>query len=117
MLKTVSQDSGGSNRGLGIAENILRRMYLDYRSRQITGLLIYLSQDEVYRKVGRRFVSGAARGRLTYDGLVELTTDWLNGWVPLPPFHVWLEDYQANPLPYESYFLGLWRAAEEPERN
>lgn len=96
---------------LSFTDSVLRRKYLDYRSRQLAGFFVYVSADDLHGLARRRLASRAGQGELTYGRLVEIAVEWLNNWVPLPPFHVWLEDYSANPLPYESYFLGLWRNA------
>lgn len=95
-------------------EEILRKKYLDYRSRQLAGFFVYIPVEDIYRIAQRRAEERDDRGEISYGRMVALATDWLDGWVPLPPFHVWAEDYRRNPLPYENYFLGLWKSEEEP---
>jgi hypothetical protein len=45
--------------------------------------------------------------------MVQSATDWLSQKVALPPFEVWLEDYQAHPESYAEYFIGLWKSEAE----
>lgn len=88
---------------------VLRAKYHDYCSAQLADLLLYLSPDEIYLLAER--ASRQDAGALEdpgYARMVRMATSWLAERVALPPFEVWLEDYQAHPEHYEEYFLGLW---------
>ena len=91
-------------------EGVLHSKYRDYRSGQLASFFVYMSPDDIYAIVQRSVEESGEAGEITYKRMVELATDWLDGWVPLPPFEVWVEDYRVNPSPYEEYFLGLWKS-------
>jgi hypothetical protein len=93
---------------------ILRAKYLDYSSAQMADLLLYLSPDEIYLLAQRAHREKGGGGDLSYVEMVQLATDWLARKVTLPPFEVWLTDYQAHPDRYEEYLLGLWEGEGEP---
>ena len=98
----------GSRTGEGA--EVLRAKYLDYCSAQLAELLLYLSPDEIFLLAQRstRDVGGSAD--VSYARMVQGATRWLSERVPLPPFDVWVADYQANPDRYEEYFMGLWES-------
>lgn len=87
---------------------VLRAKYLDYCSAQLADLLLYLSPDEIYLLAQRAHREKGGGGDLSYVDMVQLATDWLSSKVPLPPFAVWLQDYEEHPGLYEEYLLGLW---------
>ena len=96
---------------------ILRAKYLDYSSAQMADLLLYLSPDEIYLLAQRAHREKGGGGDLSYVEMVQLATDWLSRKVALPPFEVWLPDYQAHPDRYEEYLLGLWEGEAESRRR
>ena len=104
---------GGVERGSEEPVEVLHAKYLDYCSSQVADLLLYLTPDEIYLLAQRAYREDSGEGELSYEEMVRSATDWLSQKVALPPFEVWLEDYQAHPESYEEYFLGLWKS--EPE--
>ena len=92
---------------------VLRAKYLDYCSAQVADLLLYLSPDEIYLLAQRAYREEGGEGDLTYVEMVRNATDWLSRKVSLPPFDIWLEDYQAHPESYDEYFMGLWESEAE----
>ena len=94
---------------------VLRAKYLDYCSAQVADLLLYLSPDEIYLLAQRAHREQSGQGELSYVEMVRIATDWLSQKVALPPFDVWLTDYQAHPDRYEEYFMGLWESEVKKE--
>lgn len=92
---------------------VLRAKYLDYCSAQIADLLVYLSPDEIYLVAHRAHAEEGGAGDLGYGDMVRVATDWLSRRVALPPFDVWLDDYEQHPERYDAYLLGLWRSELE----
>lgn len=93
--------------------NLLRAKYHDYCSAQVADLLVYMSPDEIYLLAHRAFREEGGEGDISYVEMVRVATDWLSRRVALPPFEVWLEDYQAHPDSYEEYFMGLWESEKD----
>ena len=92
------------------SEEVLRAKYLDYCSAQVSDILLLLSPDEMYVLAQDAAASAELPGELSYDQIVQLATERLTEKLSLPPFHVWLEDYRANPGSYERHMLGLWES-------
>ena len=92
---------------------VLRAKYLDYCSAQVANLLLYLTPDEIYLLAQRAYREEREEGELSYVEMVQSATDWLSRKVALPPFEIWLEDYQAHPESYAEYFIGLWQSEAE----
>jgi len=93
---------------------VLHAKYLDYCSAQVADMLLYLSPDEIYLLAHRAHIEGGGEGELTYGEMVRIATDWLSERVSLPPFELWVEDYQAHPERYDEYLMGLWKTEGEP---
>jgi len=93
---------------------LLRAKYLDYCSAQIADLLVYLTPDEIYLIAHRVRPDAGAQVGLGYAEMVRVATDWLAHRVALPPFDVWIEDYNRHPAQYDEYLMGLWRTESEP---
>lgn len=87
---------------------LLRAKYLDYCSAQLADLLLYLSPDEIF--VVSEKISSSDPDSAGYDRMVKVATEWLADRVALPPFEVWLRDYQSHPEHYERYLMGLWES-------
>jgi hypothetical protein len=96
---------------------VLRAKYLDYCSAQVADLLLYLSPDEIYLLAQRAYREEGGEGDFSYVEMVRIATDWLSRRVALPPFDVWLIDYQNNPDSYEEYFMGLWETEINAEAD
>jgi len=90
--------------------HVLRAKYHDYCSAQVADLLVYMSPDEIYLLAHRALREEGGRGDISYAEMVRVATDWLAKRIALPPFEVWVEDYNAHPERYEEYFLGLWES-------
>ncbi|MEX2466108.1 MAG: hypothetical protein WD995_04315 [Gemmatimonadota bacterium] len=101
-------------RGLDEPLEVLRAKYLDYCSAQIADLLVYLSADEIYLIAHRAQAEGGGETSLGYAEMVRVATGWLARRVALPPFEVWVEDYEAHPRRYEEYLMGLWKSEADP---
>ena len=93
--------------------HVLRAKYHDYCSAQVADLLVYMSPDEIYLLAHRAYREEGGEGDISYAEMVRVATDWLSRRVALPPFEVWLEDYEANPDQYEEYLMGLWKSDVE----
>lgn len=103
--------------GLSPDLSVLRAKYLDYCSAQIADLIVLLSPDDIYVVAERatRESGGTYSGH--YGDAVRCATQWISDRLALPPFEVWIEDYQAHPQRYEDYLLGLWQGeAGRPTR-
>ena len=87
---------------------VLRAKYHAYCSAQVADLLVYMSPDEIYLLAHRAYREEGGEGEISYVEMVRVATDWLARRIALPPFDVWLKDYQENPDRYEEYFMGLW---------
>jgi hypothetical protein len=94
-------------------QEVLRAKYVDYCSAQVADLLLYLSPDEIYLLAQRAYREEGGDEELTYIQMVRIATDWLSHKISLPPFDMWLDDYQAHPERYEEYLLGLWESEAE----
>ena len=95
--------------------HVLRAKYHDYCSAQVADLLVYMSPDEIYLLAHRAHREEGGDDDISYIDMVRIATDWLSRRIALPPFEVWLEDYEAHPELYEEYFMGLWKSdAEKP---
>lgn len=92
------------------SEEVLRAKYLDYCSAQVSDILLLLSPDEMYVLAQDAAATAELPGELSYDEIVQLATQRLTDKLSLPPFHVWLEDYRANPDSYERHMIGLWES-------
>lgn len=91
------------------SEAILRAKYLDYCSAQLAHLLLFLTPDEIYLLAQQAsHEAGGRRAELSYVRMMEVATEWLSSRVPLPPFEIWLEDYEQHPERYEADLMGLW---------
>lgn len=89
---------------------ILRAKYHDYCSAQLADLLLYLSPDEIYLLAQKAARELGREGGDSYADTVALATEWLSSRAPLPPFEIWVEDYEAHPERYDTYFMGLWES-------
>ena len=96
--------------GSGEPIHVLRAKYHDYCSAQVADLLVYMSPDEIYLLAHRAYREEGGEGEISYAEMVRVATDWLSQRVALPPFEVWLEDYQKHPELYEEYLMGLWES-------
>lgn len=96
------------------SSDVLQSKYLDYCSAQVADLLLYLSPDEIYLLAQRAHREAGGSGELTYGGMVRMATGWLASKITLPPFDVWVTDYQKHPERYEQYMMGFWEEQEEP---
>ena len=95
-------------------EAVLRAKYLDYCSAQVADILLLLSPDEMFLLGQDAAREAGLSGDLGYQEIVDLATGRVSRKLALPPFEVWLEDYQADPSRYEEYLMGLWES-ELPE--
>jgi hypothetical protein len=91
-------------------EFVLRAKYLDYCSAQLADVLLLLSPDEMYVLAEDAAREAGLAGELGFDQIVSLATERVSRKLALPPFDVWLRDYQANPEGYEDYLMGLWES-------
>jgi len=94
----------------GDPELVLRAKYLDYCSAQVADVLLLLSPDEMYVLAEDAAREAGLSAELGYDQIVRLATERISKKLALPPFDVWLRDYQAYPERYEQYFMGLWES-------
>lgn len=94
----------------GDPELVLRAKYLDYCSAQVADVLLLLSPDEMYVLAEDAAREAGLSDELGYDQIVRLATERISQKLALPPFDVWLPDYQASPERYEQYFMGLWES-------
>ena len=97
-------------RAEGREGEVLRAKYLDYCSAQVADLLLFLSPDDIYLLAQRAARERGDPGEVSYMRMVQVATDWLSGQISLPPFEIWVEDYQTHPDRYEEYFMGLWES-------
>ena len=104
---------GAVERGSEEPLEVLRAKYLDYCSAQVADLLLYLPPDEIYLLAQRAYREESDDGELSYVEMVRSAPDWFSQKTALPPFEVWLEDYQAHPESYAEYFIGLWKSEAE----
>jgi len=107
----------GGKTGSDEPHNVLRAKYHDYCSAQVADLLVYMSPDEIYLLAHRAYRETGGEGDISYVEMVRVATDWLSRRIALPPFEVWLEDYQAHPERYEEYFMGLWESEAETSKD
>jgi len=94
-------------------EAVLKAKYLDYCSAQVADILLLLSPDEMYLLAQDAAREAGVGGELRYDQIVDLATGRVSRKLALPPFEVWVKDYQADPERYEEFFMGLWEAEVE----
>jgi hypothetical protein len=110
-LNVVAKDVPGRAMPVdGDSDFVLRAKYLDYCSAQLADVLLLLSPDEMYVLAEDAARDAGLSGELGYDQIVRLATERISRKLALPPFDVWLRDYQANPERYEQYLMGLWEA-------
>jgi len=102
-------------------EEILRAKYLDYCSAQVADILLLLSPDEMFVLAADAAREAGLGSDLPYQQIVELATERVARKLALPPYEVWVKDYQADPERYEDYLMGLWKSElsdldpEDPE--
>jgi len=104
----------GDTTNSGESLDVLRAKYHDYCSAQVADLLVYMSPDDIYVLAHRAYREEGREGAVSYSEMVRVATDWLARRIALPPFEVWLADYEAHPEKYEEYFMGLWESEAEP---
>jgi hypothetical protein len=92
---------------------VLRAKYLDYCSAQVADILLLLSPDEMFVLAQDAAREAGVVGELRYDQIVDLATGRVSRKLALPPFEVWVKDYQADPHRYEDYLMGLWETEVE----
>lgn len=95
------------------AEGILRAKYLDYCSAQVADILLLLSPDEMFVLAQDAAREAGMSDALGYEQIVDLATERVSRKLALPPFDVWVRDYEADPSRYEEYFMGLWESELE----
>ena len=54
---------------------------------------------------------------LGYEQIVTLGTGRVSRKLALPPFDVWVRDYEADPSRYEEYLMGFWESELEPAKD
>ena len=91
-------------------ESVLRAKYLDYCSAQVADILLLLTPDEMFVLAQDAAREAGVSGDLGYDRIVDLATGRVSRKMALPPFEVWVKDYQADPERYEEYLMGLWKS-------
>ena len=91
-------------------EAVLRAKYLDYCSAQVADILLLLSPDEMFVLAQDAAREAGVTGDLGYQEIVDLATGRVSRKLALPPFEVWVRDYQADPDRYEEYLMGLWES-------
>lgn len=91
-------------------EEVLRAKYHDYCSAQLADILLLLSPDEIYVLAQDAAREAGLSTDLGYDRIVQLATGRVSRKMALPPFEIWVEDYQANPDRYDRYLMGLWES-------
>jgi hypothetical protein len=89
-------------------EKVLRAKYLDYCSAQVADILLLLSPDEMYVLAQDAAREAGAVESFGYEQIVDLATERVSRKLALPPFEIWVRDYEADPSRYEEYFMGLW---------
>ena len=100
------------------SEEILRAKYLDFCSAQVADILLLLSPDEMFVLAQDAAREAGFSGELGYEQIVTLATERVSQKLALPPFHVWVRDYQENPDRYEQYLMGFWESENSsPERG
>ena len=97
------------------SEDVLRAKYLDFCSSQVADILLLLSPDEMFVLAQDAAREAGMTGELGYEKIVTLATERVSQKLALPPFDVWVRDYQENPERYEQYFMGFWEL-EDPLR-
>ena len=90
------------------SEAVLKAKYLDYCSAQVADILLLLSPDEMFVLAQDAAREAGVTGDLGYERIVDLATGRVSRKLALPPFEVWVRDYQADPDRYEEYLMGLW---------
>ena len=91
-------------------EAVLRAKYLDYCSAQVADILLLLSPDEMFVLAQDAAKDAGVSGDLGYDQMVHLATGRVSRKLALPPYEVWVRDYEADPSRYEEYLMGLWES-------
>jgi hypothetical protein len=97
------------------SEEVLRAKYLDFCSSQVADILLLLSPDEMFVLAQDAAREAGLSGELGYEKIVTLATERVSQKLALPPFDVWVRDYEENPERYEQYFMGFWEI-EDPIR-
>jgi len=91
-------------------EGVLRAKYLDYCSARVADILLLLSPDEMFVLAQDAAREAGVSGGMGYGEMVGLATGRVSRKLALPPFEVWIRDYEANPDRYEEYLMGLWES-------
>jgi len=112
----VSLEGDPPDAGVGNVESeeILRAKYFDYCSAQIADILLLLSPDEMYLLAQEAAREVGAPGEIGYGQIVKLATGRVSRKLALPPFEIWVQDYQLNPGRYDQSIIGLWESELPP---
>jgi hypothetical protein len=76
----------------------------------VADILLLLSPDEMFVLAQDAAREAGVTGDLGYQEIVDLATGRVSRKLALPPFEVWVRDYQADPDRYEEYLMGLWES-------
>jgi hypothetical protein len=98
------------NAGGSEPAKVLRAKYLDYCSAQVADILLLLTPDEMFVLAQDAAREAGLGDDLGYQQIVELATERVSRKLALPPFDVWVKDYQTDPARYEEYLMGLWKS-------
>jgi len=99
------------------SEEVLRAKYHDYCSAQVADILLLLSPDEMYVLAQDAARDAGITGDLGFDRIVTLATGRVSRKMALPPFDLWVTDYQAHPERYDQYLMGLWEEELSPNSD
>lgn len=91
------------------SEEILRAKYHDFCSAQVADILLLLSPDEMFVLAQDAAREAGHSGELGYEEIVTLATEKVSRKLDLPPFDVWVREYQENPEHFEQYLMGFWQ--------
>ncbi len=97
-------------------EDVLRAKYLDYCSAKVADTLLLLSPDEMFVLAQDAAREAGVSGDLSYTQIVDLATELVSRKLALPPFEVWVRDYEVDPSKYDEYLMGLWES-EVPDSS
>ena len=92
------------------SEGVLKAKYLDYCSAQVADILLLLSPDEMFVLAQDAARDSGLSEDLSYEQIVQLATRRVSDKLALPPFEIWVRDYEADPAQYEEYLMGLWES-------
>ena len=98
------------NSGGAEPEGVLRAKYLDYCSARVADILLLLSPDEMFVLAQDAAREAGVSEDLGYGQMVDLATGRVSRKLALPPFEVWIRDYEADPGRFEEYLMGLWES-------